>query len=485
MSSPDERRRALLHALRVTGAICGSCGTLLGPVGTVKALDDASEPQLVGDALGVLSILDVQHPIAILLHESVFAQHAAHGSGTAQLLALIGGLCAEAERLERLGLAPATIARGFAAAAERCLDSSEELAVKVEQELAAAGATAARGGLRELPPAAAELPALSVTPPRSATAFPSHQLDAALATELEAEEGDDDIGWFFADEKVVNAAAGGSGALGAASPPDCAPPSPGQCVEGSVSPPAVAALALAAAGLGQDIARHLDADAERSFASSDGLGDFTVTHGSTASVVRYLGPAECDATTNWGCAWDSGPWRAIRIAGAGLHHGQPSMMELALVAALVLSGPSPGDTNAGSTTPRLDLSRVHVAHLLGGKCNAGVSAGSVQGGHYLISGMLHDVQATIGQLQNVRTGLRIRRSRLDLDEKCSEHGLAEKVVCATIDNGPLNINASEISEEQVSAALGCVTGGTVMSKTEWPRILRFHQNRRISLGVAR
>ena len=273
-----------------------------------------------------LSILDVQHPIASLLHESVFAQHAAHGSGTAQLLALVGGLCAEAERLERLGLAPATIARGFAAAAERCLASSEELAVEVEQELPAAGATAARGGLRELPPG------LAATPPRSPAAFPSHQLDSALAIALEAEQGDD-IDWFFADEQVVNVAAGG-----AASPPDCAPPSPAEYLEGSGSP--AAAAALAAAGLGHEFVRHFDAATERPFGSSSGsssgggcsagLGDSDATRCSAGSVVRYLGPAECDATADWGRAWDSGPWRALRIAGAGLHHGQPSMMELAL-----------------------------------------------------------------------------------------------------------------------------------------------------------
>jgi chaperonin GroEL (HSP60 family) len=128
-----ERRRAL----RVLRAVCGSTASLLGPVQALKALEDAAEPRLVADALGLLDLLDVQHPAAQLLHEAAVAQHAAHGAGTTQLLALIGSLCAEAETLERAGLSPATIARGFAEAAERCLAVADELAVDVEQLLVA------------------------------------------------------------------------------------------------------------------------------------------------------------------------------------------------------------------------------------------------------------------------------------------------------------------------------------------------------------
>ena len=93
------------------------------------------EPRLVADALGVLEILDVQQPVAQLLREAVFAQHAAHGSGTTQLLALIGALCVEAEVLERAGLPPATIARGFAEATECCLATADELALDIDQLL--------------------------------------------------------------------------------------------------------------------------------------------------------------------------------------------------------------------------------------------------------------------------------------------------------------------------------------------------------------
>lgn len=94
-----------------------------------------AEPRLVADALGVLEILDVQHPVAQLLRESVFAQHAEHGSGTTQMLALIGALCVEAETLERAGLPPTTIVRGFAEAAECCLATANELAVDIDQLL--------------------------------------------------------------------------------------------------------------------------------------------------------------------------------------------------------------------------------------------------------------------------------------------------------------------------------------------------------------
>lgn len=127
----EARRRSL----RVLRAVCGSAASLLGPVQALKALEDDTEPRLVADALGVLEILDVQHPIAQLLREAVFAQHAAHGSGTTQLMALIGALCVEAEALERAGLPPAAIAHGFAEAAERCLATADELAVDTDQLL--------------------------------------------------------------------------------------------------------------------------------------------------------------------------------------------------------------------------------------------------------------------------------------------------------------------------------------------------------------
>jgi len=94
-----------------------------------------AEPRLVADALGVLQILDVQHPVAQLLREAVFAQDAAHGSGATQMLALIGALCVEAEALERAGLPPAAIARGFAEATECCLAMADELAVNIDQLL--------------------------------------------------------------------------------------------------------------------------------------------------------------------------------------------------------------------------------------------------------------------------------------------------------------------------------------------------------------
>ena len=94
-----------------------------------------AEPRLVADALSVLEILDVQHPVVQLLREAVFAQHTAHGSGTTQLLALIGALCVEAEALERAGLPPAAIVRGFAEAAECCLATANELAVDIDQLL--------------------------------------------------------------------------------------------------------------------------------------------------------------------------------------------------------------------------------------------------------------------------------------------------------------------------------------------------------------
>ena len=127
----EERRRTLL----VLRAVCGSAASLLGPVAALKALDDAAEPRLVADALGVLEILDVQHPVVQLLREAVFAQHTAHGSGTTQMLALIGALCVEAEALEHTGLSPATIAHGFVEAAERCLSTADELAVGIDQLL--------------------------------------------------------------------------------------------------------------------------------------------------------------------------------------------------------------------------------------------------------------------------------------------------------------------------------------------------------------
>lgn len=126
---------ARTRTLRVVRAICGSALSLLGPVQALKALEDSAEPRLVADALGVLEILDVEHPIAQLLHEAVLAQHTTHGSGTTQMLALIGFLCAEAEDLERAGLSPSVIVHGFAEAAELCLATADDLAVDIDQLL--------------------------------------------------------------------------------------------------------------------------------------------------------------------------------------------------------------------------------------------------------------------------------------------------------------------------------------------------------------
>ena len=132
----------------VLHAVCGSAASLLGPTPALKALEDTTQPRLVGDALGVLELLDAHQPAVSLLHDALRDQATAHGSGTTQLLALVGAMCAQVERLQGLGLTAHVIAQGLGEAATRCCASAEALALPID-ELPVAGATPADGGLRE------------------------------------------------------------------------------------------------------------------------------------------------------------------------------------------------------------------------------------------------------------------------------------------------------------------------------------------------
>ena len=160
----------------VLHAVCGSAASLLGPTPALKALEDTTQPRLVGDALGVLELLDARQPAVSVLHDALRDQATAHGSGTTQLLALVGAMCAQVERLQKLGLTAHAIAQGLGEAAARCCASAEALALPID-ELPVAGATPADGGLRE--------PALA------AGARDGEGL------EMRGDVHPDEVGWFF------------------------------------------------------------------------------------------------------------------------------------------------------------------------------------------------------------------------------------------------------------------------------------------------
>lgn len=368
-----------------------------------------------------------------------------------------------------------------------------------------AGATAEDGGLCELP--ASTGPLVEAQP--QTPLFPSHQLQPGLSAELEA--GGDDVDWFFADDDMGSTSAAAAAAPGGGG---VAPVLP-ECL-------AAEALLAAVAGAGcvgmaaATVAEHLR-----------GSGDAKARDGGPISPVRamlpaitwhYIGPAACDFRAACsrdgpvelscgaaGSVWHRASWRALRRAGAGLHHGKPEMMELALTSAMLLAADVDDDAGGTDSTARhsgsinaedgrplpwLDLSQVTVMRMLGGADVAtrsqlsstnGVAEAGPGGGHCVIAGLVLTVAGvgagTPGQLHSIRAAMRVRKQGVDhpsggkdmrmeptvgpvsasAASNTTTHtrlpsNMMDGVCCATVD-GAIPNPGDEITQAQVTAIL--------------------------------
>ena len=66
------------RALQTVRCMCGSVASSLGPTSNLKAI--FGDLRLVGDAMTILNELDVSHPFAQLLRDTIAVQYDAHGT---------------------------------------------------------------------------------------------------------------------------------------------------------------------------------------------------------------------------------------------------------------------------------------------------------------------------------------------------------------------------------------------------------------------
>ncbi len=109
--------------------------TSLGPRGMDKMLvDNLGDVTITNDGATILKQMDVQHPAAKIIIEISKTTDNEVGDGTTSAVVLAGALLERAERLIDKGLHPTIIVEGYSKAAEKALETLNEIAVQVKPE---------------------------------------------------------------------------------------------------------------------------------------------------------------------------------------------------------------------------------------------------------------------------------------------------------------------------------------------------------------
>lgn len=112
----DEARADVIAAVRT---VCGIVRTTLGPFGANKLMvEQNGTVSTTSSGAAVLDRLEIKHAAVTLLKSAASDFHDEHGDGTTTLVALVGALLQEAERLSEMGIHPTTIERGYREAME-------------------------------------------------------------------------------------------------------------------------------------------------------------------------------------------------------------------------------------------------------------------------------------------------------------------------------------------------------------------------------
>jgi thermosome len=125
----DAQRNNIMAARTIAEAVKSA----LGPKGMDKMLVDSSgDITITSDGRTVLDKMDIEHPAAKMMVEVAKAQDAEVGDGTTTSVILAGELLGKAEDLINKGVHPTVIVEGYSKAANRALETLENIAISVK-----------------------------------------------------------------------------------------------------------------------------------------------------------------------------------------------------------------------------------------------------------------------------------------------------------------------------------------------------------------
>ncbi|MDQ1280121.1 MAG: archaeal chaperonin [Thermoproteota archaeon] len=128
-SRGKEAQRANIMAAKV---VAEAVRTSLGPKGMDKMLvDSLGDITITNDGATILKEMDIQHPAAKMIVEVSKTQDNEVGDGTTSVAVLAGRLLEKAEDLINQNIHSTIIVDGYKAAADKALESFNEIAIKV------------------------------------------------------------------------------------------------------------------------------------------------------------------------------------------------------------------------------------------------------------------------------------------------------------------------------------------------------------------
>jgi thermosome len=125
----DAQRNNIMAAKTIAEAVKSS----LGPKGMDKMLVESSgDVTITSDGRTILDKMDIEHPAAKMMVEVAKTQDAEVGDGTTTAVILAGELLGKAEDLIDKGVHPTVIVEGYIKAADKTLETLENIAIPVK-----------------------------------------------------------------------------------------------------------------------------------------------------------------------------------------------------------------------------------------------------------------------------------------------------------------------------------------------------------------
>jgi len=125
----DAQRNNIMAARTIAEAVKSA----LGPKGMDKMLVDSSgDVTITSDGRTILDKMDIEHPAAKMMVEVAKTQDAEVGDGTTTSVILAGELLGKAEDLIDKGVHPTVIVEGYIKAADKALETLENIAIPVK-----------------------------------------------------------------------------------------------------------------------------------------------------------------------------------------------------------------------------------------------------------------------------------------------------------------------------------------------------------------
>jgi len=125
----DAQRNNIMAARTIAEVVKSS----LGPKGMDKMLVDSSgDVTITSDGRTILDEMAIEHPAAKMMVEVAKAQDAEVGDGTTTAVIVAGELLGKAEDLINKGVHPTVIVEGYGKAADKALETLEQIAIPVK-----------------------------------------------------------------------------------------------------------------------------------------------------------------------------------------------------------------------------------------------------------------------------------------------------------------------------------------------------------------